>query len=119
VVQVSGNTFATTVPNQLAFRVERIHSGFIPVPIAWWADALADRLAKRNIILEWTEMEGDTVALLTLPRFNERSIDNPQTGSNTPSQNSQVDKQYSTVEAVAVMQGSIEIAGRTINLPPQ
>ena len=67
IIHVTGDVFATEVENQIAFRIVSVRSGVVPVPIAWWADRLEGSLRDSDIILEWSEMANEPVALVTLP----------------------------------------------------
>ncbi|MDG2013726.1 MAG: hypothetical protein P8J33_09490 [Pirellulaceae bacterium] len=68
IIEIRGDVFATEIENQIALRINTVHSGFFPVPISWWAERLEVSLRNRDIIVEWTELERDPVALITLPR---------------------------------------------------
>ncbi len=67
IVQVEGDIFATDVENQIAFRISEVRCGWLPIPISWWAEPLAASLRDSDIMLQWSEIGGDPVALLTLP----------------------------------------------------
>ncbi len=73
IIEIQGDVFATEIENQIALRIHRVHSGIFPVPISWWAEHLEASLRNRDIIVEWTELERDPVALITLPRSFENS----------------------------------------------
>ena len=67
VVQVTLGIRATSTPNQIAFKVVRVRSGWIPIPISWWAESLTESLQRKDVLLEWSEQDGAPIALLTLP----------------------------------------------------
>lgn len=98
IVQITGDIFATEVENQVGFRIARVRSGLLPVPVSLWADRLESSLRNSDIILEWSNLENDPVALITLPtKFS---------GGN---------RRQSILEAVQLSDRGIALSGRTIH----
>lgn len=98
VIQINGEVFSTEVRNQIAFRIHRVQSGFVPVPISWWAPRLENSLGKSEIVLTWSEWEDDIVALVTLPAsFTHRT------------------EMSAILEDVQLGDGCILLAGRTVH----
>ena len=67
VLSAAGDIDLTEEPNQVAIRILSVRAGALPVPLARFLDEIAERAASSGLPLEWTEIEGDPVALLTLP----------------------------------------------------
>lgn len=104
VVQVVGDIFATHSENQIAFRIGSVKSGWMPIPVSWWADPLGDALGKYNIILEWGELNGDPVALLTLPGLvSEKDQEGTQ--------------KFSIVDAIQIDERGVGLSGKTLRMP--
>ncbi len=67
IVTITGEIFCTDVENQLAFRVGKVRSGVLPIPMSWWASQLEKSLRTKAILLSWSQIDGDPVAMITLP----------------------------------------------------
>ena len=67
VLSAAGDVYLTEDPNQIAVRVVAVRAGALPVPLARFLDEIAERAASSGLPLEWTEIEGDPVALIKLP----------------------------------------------------
>jgi hypothetical protein len=67
VLSATGEIYLTAEPNQVAVRIISVRAGVLPVPLARFLDEIASRAASSGLPLKWTEIEGDPVALLTLP----------------------------------------------------
>jgi hypothetical protein len=67
VLSAMGEIYLTAEPNQVAVRILSVKAGVLPVPLARFLDEIANRAASSGLPLEWTEIEGDPVALITLP----------------------------------------------------
>jgi hypothetical protein len=67
VLSAAGDVYLTEEPNQIAVRVVAVRAGALPVPLARFLDEIAERAASSGLPLEWTEIEGDPVALIKLP----------------------------------------------------
>ena len=66
-VVAEGDAFCTDIPNQVAIRISEARAGITPVPIGVWADEIAKSLRNSSLPTEWTELDGDPVALIQLP----------------------------------------------------
>ena len=69
-VQLVGDIFCPETnanDNQIAIRVKSATIGFIPIPMSLWADRLTESLNQSGITTVWQEMDGDPVAIVTLP----------------------------------------------------
>lgn len=64
---INADVFLTGVVNQVGIRIISIHSGMIPVPVAAIADQIAIQAKKSGFNLEWSEENGETVAIIDLP----------------------------------------------------
>src|SRR5262245_26734264 len=67
VLSAAGDAYLTEEPNQIAIRILAVRAGALPVPLARFLDEIAERAASSGLPLEWTEIEGDPVALIMLP----------------------------------------------------
>ncbi len=101
VVHIRGNVFCTDRHNQIAFQLSKISSGFVSIPISFWADRIQDSLNQKGIVLTWTEYRGDPVALVTLP--NDLSCQ---------------DAGPISIDSITLHQGQLQIAGSTKQLAP-
>ncbi|MGI9517966.1 MAG: hypothetical protein ACR2NP_13015 [Pirellulaceae bacterium] len=96
VVTVTGEVFCTDVDNQLAFRIGKVRSGVLPVPMSWWAGQLESSLRTSDILLSWSRIDGDPVAMINLPASFEH-------GEGT----------RPTFESIVLRPGQITISGRS------
>ncbi len=55
-------------PNKVAVRIKSASVGMFPLPLDPWKERLSKAAEKSGLPLEWTEKDGDLVALVTLPR---------------------------------------------------
>ena len=99
IIEIRAEVFATQVENQIGFRIVKVRSGLVPVPISWWAGRLEESLRSRDVVLEWTELENSLVALITLP-----------------SQFSDGHDRHTILDAVQLTKQGIGLSGRTIHL---
>jgi hypothetical protein len=67
VVVVTADLFCTTEGNQVAIRIKSAKTGIIPLPLGPWLDEFARSLRAAGIAIQWTENEGETVAVISLP----------------------------------------------------
>ncbi len=67
IVVAAGDLFCTAQKNQIGIRIKSINAGLIPISIDRWANEIGSRLRERRIPFSWTEVEGDPVALITVP----------------------------------------------------
>ncbi|MFK7768003.1 MAG: hypothetical protein AB8B55_12340 [Mariniblastus sp.] len=57
-----------TEDGRIGVRIKTVSVGVLPIPIAQFADRIADAIRSAGVDVEWTETEGDPVALLKLPK---------------------------------------------------
>jgi hypothetical protein len=100
IVRIQGDVFATDRENQIAFRISQVKSGILPIPISWWAARLQQSLRGSDIILEWSEIERDPVALITLPVTFSGG-----------------EQRHSVLEAIQLSSRGLGISGRTVHHP--
>ncbi len=67
VLSAAGEIRLTQQPNEVAIRILSVRAGALPVPLARFLDEIANRASSSGLPLEWTEVEGDPVALIKLP----------------------------------------------------
>lgn len=64
---IKADVFMTGVVNQLGIKVQSIHSGKIPIPVAAVADEIAKQAKNAGIEIEWNTDEEDPIAILDIP----------------------------------------------------
>lgn len=67
VVSLELSAFLTEEPNVVAVRVHRVAAGNIPVPLGKYLEEITAAAAKRGIYIGWQEVDGDPLAIVTLP----------------------------------------------------
>lgn len=68
IVVATADAFCTEKENEVGVRIRSVSSGIIPIPVKRIADAITKGLHETGVPASWTEIEGDPVALITLPR---------------------------------------------------
>ena len=61
----------TTDTNTLAVRVSKLRAGALPVPLKQFLDKIAIAARRGDISLQWRQIDGDPVALVTVPVTHE------------------------------------------------
>jgi hypothetical protein len=61
----------TTETNTLAIRISKLRAGALPVPLKQILDKITAAGRRGNVPLRWTQVEGDPVALVTVPVTHE------------------------------------------------
>lgn len=61
----------TTEPNTLAVRVSKVRAGALPVPLKRFLAPITKAGADSDIELRWSQVDGDPVALVTVPHQHE------------------------------------------------
>jgi hypothetical protein len=64
IVQAEVDAFCTDVPGQIAFRIKRVRSGLLPIPVKSIADRISAALRRLGADVQWTEIDHDPVALI-------------------------------------------------------
>ena len=67
IAHVEVDVFGTEEPGQIAIRIKQARSGFIPIPVASIANRVTGMMQRLNIVVTWSEIEGDPTALVDLP----------------------------------------------------
>ena len=57
----------TSETNTLAIRVSKVRAGALPVPLKRLLTPITKACARSNITLRWSQIDGDPVALVTIP----------------------------------------------------
>ncbi len=78
-------------PNQLAFEIESIRAGLVPIPLEHILHELSDHLKTEGLRIEWSELHGNEVVILHLGSVKEGQP---------------------VLEGVQVIEGAIRVAGR-------
>lgn len=61
----------TTEINTLAVRVSQLRAGALPVPLKQFIDKISVAASRGEILLKWRQIDGDPVALITVPVTHE------------------------------------------------
>jgi hypothetical protein len=61
----------TVETNTLAVRVSKLRAGALPVPLKQFLDKISLAAGRGNISLKWRQIDGDPVALITVPVTHE------------------------------------------------
>ncbi|MFZ5832545.1 MAG: hypothetical protein ACOY3P_20855 [Planctomycetota bacterium] len=94
-------------PNVLGLRFRRLRAGSLPLPRRELVDRIADASAKADLPLQWKQLGGDPVAMLTLrPRAADPPSDNAS--EKRPAEPAEV-----VIDAVQLADGEIIIQGHT------
>lgn len=96
IIQGELDVFCTEVPRQIACRIYRVRSGWVPLPIDAFADQLTARMVAYGAEVEWSEIDGDPVALMAFPE------DAFQLGA-----------KILTVQAIEIEEGRLMITGKS------
>ena len=67
VVSLELSAFLTDEPNVIAVRAHHVAAGNIPVPVGKYLEQITESAARRGIYIRWQEVDGDPLAIVTLP----------------------------------------------------
>jgi hypothetical protein len=67
VASLTGQIQLTDQPNEVAVQIVQARAGLVPVPLARFLQEIAERAARADMPLRWTEAKGAPVALLRVP----------------------------------------------------
>lgn len=82
-------------PNLVAIRIRRVAVGLVPLPMHRVIDAVTQAAGKNNVLLTWERVEGDPVAMITIP----------------PPQDA--DEKRVTLDTIQLADGEIYLSGET------
>jgi len=88
-------------PNVIAVRIKKARAGAIPAPITSWLDKVTVEAAKAGIEIRWVQVEGDPVAMVTLPTNHK-----------------EMDKRILSLERLDLLEGEVVLAGKTTKQTP-
>ncbi len=96
IISVALTARLTDEPNVLAIHVEQARAGWLPLPFKKVLEQITQAALDAGISLEWTEQEGETVALVTIPQQHDSY-------------------RFSVIhlDAVELRKGELYVAGRT------
>jgi hypothetical protein len=86
----------TDEPNVVAVRIRKARAGALPLPLKQWLDRISKSAEKANVSLHWAQVDGDPVALVTVPR-----------------EHKEFQHRILAVETIEMRTGEIYLAGRT------
>ncbi|MBC8356056.1 MAG: hypothetical protein H8E66_29105 [Planctomycetes bacterium] len=71
VISMALDVDLTTETNTLAVRVRKLRAGSLPVPLKHFLDKISTAARRGDIPLKWRQIDGDPVALVTVPVTHE------------------------------------------------
>ena len=71
VISMALDVDLTTETNTLAVRVSKLRAGALPVPLKQFLDKISVAAGRGDIPLKWRQVDGDPVALVTVPVTHE------------------------------------------------
>ena len=71
VISMALDVDLTTETNTLAVRVSKLRAGALPVPLKQFLDKISVAASRGDIPLKWRQIDGDPVALVTVPVTHE------------------------------------------------
>jgi hypothetical protein len=54
-------------PNMLAIRIFEVRAGALPIPISGWLEKVRRAIQRTDLVVRWSQTDGDPVALVTIP----------------------------------------------------
>lgn len=96
VVVLGIEPYLTEEPNVVAVRIRHVRAGQIPIPLGKFIDEISERAARSGLPLTWSELEGDPVALVTVPEQIE-----------------ELKNRRLKLETIALLPGELLLSGRT------
>ncbi|QDU29814.1 hypothetical protein ETAA8_49290 [Anatilimnocola aggregata] len=67
VVSIELEAFLTNETNVVAVRVHQVAAGKVPIPLGQYLEQITAAAAERGIFVRWQEVDGDPLALISLP----------------------------------------------------
>ncbi len=67
VLSLKLQAYLTEQPNEVAIRIAHVRAGLLPVPLTQLLDRISATALASGLSLRWSQVEGDPVALVTLP----------------------------------------------------
>ena len=101
VLSIAGEAYLTDQTNEIAVRLDRARAGLVPVPLTRFLDEVAERAARANVPLRWTEVGGAPVALIR-----------------PPLDASDAANRRVVLDRLRLDQGQLLLGGRTEEVPP-
>jgi hypothetical protein len=90
----------TDEPNMLAVRILEVRAGALPIPISHWLEKVRTAIQRTDLVVRWSQSEGDPVALVAFPE--------------KPAEQSE---QKVKLETIAIEPGVLRVSGST-TAPP-
>ena len=87
----------TDQPNVLAVRIRRARAGLLPLPLKRFLDEISAQANLANVVVRWSQADGDPVALITIPTRHE-----------------QYPRRELYLEKVELRDGEVYLSGRTV-----
>lgn len=99
IVQAEVDAFCTDVPGQIAIRIKKVSSGWVPIPVNSIADRISAALRRLGAQVEWSEIDSDPVALIEIP------ADKVRIG----------DKRV-TIESIQLLENKLVLIGKSVEV---
>jgi hypothetical protein len=71
VVSVDLEVHLTEEPNVLAVRIHQARAGMLPLPLKRFLDEISAQARRADVMVRWSQSDGDPVALVTVPTRHE------------------------------------------------
>ena len=68
VVSFAASVALTEETNVVAVRIRRARAGALPIPLTQFLDRIANKVEGTDLEIRWSQIDGDPVALIRLPR---------------------------------------------------
>ncbi len=88
----------TEEPNVLAVRIHQARAGLLPLPLKRFLDEISAQAGTADVVVRWSQAEGDPVALVTVPTRHE-----------------QYPRREVHLETVELREGELYLAGRSLD----
>ena len=99
IIQADVDAFCTKIPGQIAIRIRRVRTGLLPIPVNSIADRLSSAIRRLGANVEWTEIDGNPVALIGIPE-NSVNIGNKRV----------------TIESIQLLEKKLMLTGISVDL---
>ncbi len=83
-------------PNTVAVRIREVRAGALPIPISGWLEKVREGIQRTDLVVRWSQSDGDPVALVEIP-----------------AQSNVKPEQMLTLESVAIESGVLRLSGST------
>lgn len=86
-------------PNMLAVRILEVRAGALPIPISGWLEKVRKAIQHTDLVVRWSQSDGDPVALVEIP-----------------GQRAEEPEKTLTLETIAIEPGLVRLSGSTTTM---